>query len=176
MNRQSIKNKVYLNIAREVALLSKDKNSQIGAVIVGKDGTPVSWGYNGTVQGFDDALIPHSREYETLSYMEGDQVVKFKENKYPFMEHAERNALDFADPTKLAGSTLYVTGFPCEGCALRIAKRKVARVVIAEPPASVDPDSSVGVDVIKSKFIFVQAGIEVYVGNKKLPLSKHVIV
>ena len=66
--RQLLKDEVYLNMVKEVAKLSKDKNTHIGALIVAQDGTPVSWGYNGAVSGFNDAMIPHSREKETLTY------------------------------------------------------------------------------------------------------------
>ena len=66
--RQDLKDDVYSNMAREISRLSKDKNTQLGAVIVANDGTPISWGYNGTVSGFDDLLVPHSREVKTLQY------------------------------------------------------------------------------------------------------------
>ena len=55
--RQDQKDAVYSSMAREISKLSKDENTKIGAVIVAKDGTPISWGYNGTVSGFDDSGI-----------------------------------------------------------------------------------------------------------------------
>jgi dCMP deaminase len=56
----------------------------------------------------------------------------FESNKYPFMSHAESNAIFYGDKTKLVGSTIYVTGFPCENCALQIARAKIARVVVTD--------------------------------------------
>ena len=169
-DREKLKDTTYLNVANNISQLSKDKNTKIGAIIVGEDGTPVSWGYNGTVQGFNDELIPHDREMKELSYVEDGKIVTFEENKYPFMEHAERNALDFADPIKLKGSTIYVTAPPCVGCALRIAKRKIARVFIDDSYLN-DPNSSVGHEFEKTKFIFAQAGIELYIGDEKIDIK-----
>lgn len=171
MDRQALRDSVYLAVANDIKKLSKDKNTQIGAVIIGADNTPVSWGYNGTVQGFNDNVIPHSREMQTLRYIEDNQIITFDENKYPFMEHAERNALDFADPLKLVGATLYVTGAPCKDCALRIAKRKIARVVIDPMSFTETSQSTVGKDFTISKFIFANAGIKVFVGDKEIQLN-----
>ena len=44
----------FYNIAEEVKKKSKDKNTQIGAVIVGKDKEIVSTGYNSFPRGIDD--------------------------------------------------------------------------------------------------------------------------
>jgi dCMP deaminase len=170
-DRQKLKDDTYLKVANNISQLSKDKNTKIGAIIVGEDGTPVSWGYNGTVQGFNDALIPHDRKKKELGYIENGETITFTENKYPFMEHAERNALDFADPSKLKGSTLYVTAPPCVDCALRIAKRKISRVVIDDAYMK-DSNSSIGAGFEKSKFIFTEANIDLYIGNNKIKLER----
>ena len=45
----------FFNIAEEVKKKSKDKNTQIGAVIVGKDKEIVSTGYNSFPRGIDDS-------------------------------------------------------------------------------------------------------------------------
>ena len=47
-------NRYFFNIAEEVKKKSKDKNTQIGAVIVGKDKEIVSTGYNSFPRGIDD--------------------------------------------------------------------------------------------------------------------------
>jgi len=172
--RQKIKDDVYSNMAREISRLSKDKNTQLGAVIVAKDGTPVSWGYNGTVSGFDDSVVPHSRDMELLRYTlvedetSEENTFVFECNKYPFMSHAESNAIFYGDKTKLIDSTIYVTGFPCENCALQIARAKISRVVVTD--TITDCNSTVNKDNNKSMFIFAQNNIQLTMDGKNYKL------
>lgn len=173
--RQDLKDDVYSNMAREISRLSKDKNTQLGAVIVANDGTPISWGYNGTVSGFDDLLVPHSREVKTLQYTITDDDTSdvnihiFESNKYPFMSHAESNAIFYGDKTKLVGSTIYVTGFPCENCALQIARAKIARVVVTDTIN--DVNSTVNKNNNNSMFIFAQHNIHLTMDCKNYTLA-----
>lgn len=173
--RQDQKDAVYSNMAREISKLSKDENTQLGAVIVAKDGTPISWGYNGTVSGFDDLLVPHSRELKTLQYVITEDDTSevnthiFESNKYPFMSHAESNAIFYGDKTKLAGATIYVTGFPCENCALQIARAKIARVVVTD--TSNDANSTVNKNNNNSMFIFAQHNIRITMGGKNYTVA-----
>jgi len=167
MYRQHFKDSIYLEVAHSIARLSKDENTNIGSVIVAKDGSPVSWGYNGTVSGFRDYVIPHNREKKDLSYIEGFNYKKFKADKYPFMCHAEENALDFADNDKLEGATVYVTAMPCSNCARQIAKKKISRVVVSPNVRIKDKESSLNKDDNIAKFIFAEAGIELFVGTSK---------
>lgn len=51
----------FIGIANQVKLKSKDKNTQIGAVIVGKDNEVVSTGYNSFPRGIDDD-VPERQE------------------------------------------------------------------------------------------------------------------
>lgn len=41
----------FLNIAKTVAERSKDPSTKVGAVIIDKHRRPVSFGYNGLIQG-----------------------------------------------------------------------------------------------------------------------------
>jgi len=170
--RQNLKDKVYLDIANNIAKLSKDEQTKIGCVIVGKDGSPVSWGYNGTIAGFDDEYIPHNREEKILKYYEGSNTVSFKSNKYPFMAHAEKNALHFAPDNKSEGATLYLTKPPCEDCALDIVKNKIARVVV-ENNTPTDKNSTIGNNEHIVKFLFSQAGIQYVINGEYVFLRKY---
>jgi len=67
----------FLNIAENVKLKSKDKRTQIGAVIVGKGNEIVSTGYNSFPRNINDSI-------------EERQV---RPEKYYWFEHAERNAI-----------------------------------------------------------------------------------
>ena len=173
--RELLKDDVYLDVAASLSRLSKDRNTKIGAVIVASDGTPVSWGYNGTIAGFPDDEIPHTREAVKLTYTKvvyAGQIprpVVFESNKYPFMSHAESNAIFFADREKLVGSTLYITGFPCEICAKEIARAKIDRVVVKHMQKS-DGDSLVTKsqesDIVK--FIFAKSHIQLTVDGERM--------
>jgi dCMP deaminase len=175
--RQKLKDDVYSDQAKILSRLSKDQNTKVGAIIVASDGSPVSWGYNGTVSGFNDSKIPHNREEKDLYYMEyevgsNDGLIQntLKSNKYPFMCHAESNALFYADRQKLVGATLYVTGFPCENCAREIARAKIKRVVIRS--ITDDPNSMLNQPSEISKYIFAQADIRLNVDGKEVFLNK----
>lgn len=170
-HRASLKDDVYLALAKNIARLSKDVNTQVGAIIVSKDGSPVSWGYNGTIPGFNDNEIPHSREHAELSYIENSEEIKFSENKYPFMEHAEANAIDFGDKDKMVGATIYVTAMPCKDCARKIVKRKISRVVVVPLLNNNDKNSSIGSDDNITKYLFSKGNVNLYVGDVEVPLK-----
>lgn len=169
MTRQNLRDDVHLTVAAQHARLSKDINTQVGCVIVASDNTPVSWGYNGGCAGFQDDLMPYSRENMTLTYFEDGEPKPFSANKYPFMNHAESNAIFFADKSKLIGATLYVTGFPCEICAKEIARAKIGRVVVAD--SSSDPLSMLSSLSDVTKYLFAMGNIKLTINGKDVNLT-----
>ena len=99
---------------------SKEPSTTIGAWIVDKDNRIVSIGYNGFVNGCSDEDFPWGREGE------------FLETKYPFVVHAEQNAILNARGKSLEGSTIYVNLFPCHDCTKNIIQSGIKRVVYLE--------------------------------------------
>jgi len=99
---------------------SKDPNSQVGACIVGKNNRILSLGYNGSPNAWDDDNFPWDRDN-----------IDAKNNKYPYVIHAEMNALlnYKGDGKDLDGSTVYVTLFPCHECAKFLAQAGIKRIV-----------------------------------------------
>ena len=91
-----------------VALLSgkrsKDPNTQVGACIVNKNNVIESIGYNGLPKGCSDDEFPWEKEGEMLN------------TKYPFVVHAELNAILNAKGKDLSGSKMM---FKCAGVELR---------------------------------------------------------
>ena len=170
LKRQKKKDKIYLDMAKNISELSKDKQTKIGCIIVAADGTPVSWGYNGSISGWNDNYIPHSREKQQLSYSEKSAIHSFEDNKYNYMSHAEDNAIDFANKNKLEKSSLYLTQMPCKHCALKIAKHKIARVIRAN--GSWEEGSTVGDNLYVTKFIFSQANIQLIINGEDICLEK----
>lgn len=99
---------------------SKDPNSQVGACIVGANNRILSLGYNGAPNSWNDEKFPWDRNHEDP-----------KLNKYPYVIHAEMNAiLNYKGDNKdLEGATVYVTLFPCHECAKCLAQAGIKKVV-----------------------------------------------
>jgi dCMP deaminase len=105
----------YKQLANTVKLKSKDKYTQIGAVIVGEDGEIVSTGYNSFPRGLDDGIDSRQERPE----------------KYYWFEHAERNAIYNAARIGVStkGTTMYLScGLPCADCARGIINAGVRRI------------------------------------------------
>lgn len=133
---------VYLKIVETIASLSKDKNTKVGCVIIDTKGKVVSMGYNGCVSKFGihtdctDERVPHSREPEEIEISDiyhslGVDISPHQINKYPFMIHAEANALlNTSDMNRLVDATIYCTTFPCATCANMIAQVGIEHVKV----------------------------------------------
>ena len=72
----------FMGISLLSSMRSKDPNTQVGACIVGDDNKIVSVGYNGFPRGCNDDDFPWERSGE-----------KANDTKYPFVCHAELNAI-----------------------------------------------------------------------------------
>ena len=105
----------FMGIAMLAARRSKDPSTQVGACIVSKDNIIISTGYNGMPQGCSDDEFPWDREGE--------------ETKYPYVVHAELNAILNANGRDLRGSRLFVALFPCNECAKAIIQSGVKEVI-----------------------------------------------
>ena len=105
----------FMGIAMLAARRSKDPNTQVGACIVSQDNIIISTGYNGMPKGCSDAEFPWERE--------GEQP------KYPYVVHAELNAILNANGRDLRGSRIYVALFPCNECAKAIIQSGVKEVL-----------------------------------------------
>ena len=109
----------FMGIALLSAMRSKDPNTQVGACIVSKTNRILSIGYNGTPNGFDDKFFPW------------DRSGNFLETKYPFVCHAEMNAISNfkGDKKDLENAKLYVTLFPCNECAKLVVQNGIKEIV-----------------------------------------------
>ena len=105
----------FMGVALLAAKRSKDPNTQVGACIVDKNNVILTTGYNGFPKGCSDDEFPWDREGEVT--------------KYPFVVHAELNAILNASGKDLSGSRLYVALFPCNECAKAIIQSGIAEVV-----------------------------------------------
>ena len=108
----------FMGIAMLAARRSKDPNTQVGACIVSQDNIIISTGYNGMPKGCSDDEFPWQRTGEDEN-----------ETKYPFVVHAELNAILNANGRDLRGSRLYVALFPCNECAKAIIQSGIKEVI-----------------------------------------------
>jgi dCMP deaminase len=128
-------------IAALSAMRSKDPSTQVGACIVDEKRKIIGLGYNGFPTGCSDDELPWARE--------GD----FLETKYPYVVHAEVNAILNSSRRDLSGCSLYVDLFPCNECAKVIIQAGLREVVyLSDKYAGTDP-------VVASKRMLDQAGV-----------------
>jgi dCMP deaminase len=131
----------FMSMAHLSALRSKDPNTQVGACIVNPEKRVVGLGYNGFPKGCNDDDFPWDRK--------GD----FLETKYPYVVHAELNAI-LNSIQDLKNCTIYVSLFPCNECAKAIIQSGITCVVY-------ESDKYNGTEGnIASKKMFRDAGVE----------------
>ena len=117
----------FMGVALLASCRSKDPNTQVGACIVSPENIILSTGYNGFPVGCSDDEYPWERE--------GEQT------KYPYVVHAELNAILNASGKSLRNARLYVDLFPCNECAKAIIQSGIREVIYlsdkyAETPAT----------------------------------------
>ena len=108
----------FMGIAMLAARRSKDPNTQVGACIVSQDNIIISTGYNGMPKGCSDDEFPWDRKGENEAA-----------TKYPYVVHAELNAILNVSGRDLRGSRIYVALFPCNECAKAIIQSGIKEVI-----------------------------------------------
>jgi dCMP deaminase len=118
--------KLYNNIAHEVAKMSHARRLQVGAVIV-KDDRVISMGYNGMPAGWDNNCESEETEFNLVTKT---RTGTGKLTTRPEVLHAESNAI-----AKLAksndsgdGADIFVTHAPCMECSKLIFQSGIRRV------------------------------------------------
>ena len=107
----------FMAVAILSAQRSKDPNTQVGACVVDPRRRIAAVGYSGFPTGCSDDELPWGREGSPL------------QTKYPFVCHAELNAILNRNSADLCGCTLYTTLFPCNECAKAIIQSGITEVV-----------------------------------------------
>ena len=146
----------FMGIAVLSSLRSKDPNTQVGACIVSPDKKIIGVGYNGFPTGCSDDELPWERE--------GDWI----NTKYPYVCHAELNAILNSPISSLKGATLYVALFPCNECAKAIIQTGIKKVIyLSDKYAESDQTKA-------SKMMLQSAGVgfeKLQTGRKELVLN-----
>ena len=131
----------FMGVAMLSACRSKDPNTRVGACIVNESNKIMSVGYNGFPAGCSDDEFPWEREGETYH------------TKYPYVCHAELNAILNNDGASLRGCRIYVALFPCNECAKAIIQSGIREVVYLSDKYADTPSTRA------SKRMFDAAGV-----------------
>lgn len=108
----------FMGVALLSSMRSKDPNTQVGACIVNDDNRIVSVGYNGFPRGCSDEDFPWERSADRQN-----------DTKYPFVCHAELNAILNSNGIGVKGSRIYVALFPCNECAKAIIQAGIKEII-----------------------------------------------
>ena len=138
------RDKYFMRLAELTASRSKDPNTKVGACIANNKKV-LSLGWNGGPRNIDDNLIPYDCN---------DKTKPLKEQKYPYIVHAEINSiLNYGGPiSDLEGASLYVNVFPCVDCAKNMIQVGIKEVYYERDYTDSD----------MAKFLFDLAGVKYY--------------
>ncbi len=146
----------FMGVAILASQRSKDPNTQVGACIVNDDNKIMSVGYNGFPRGCSDDEFPWERDGGLES-----------ETKYPYVCHAELNAILNAGGNSLNGCRIYVALFPCNECAKAIIQSGIKEVIYIS-------DKYADTDLVKaSKRMLTCAGVKLtpFESDKKITIE-----
>ena len=130
----------FMRKAHVIAERSKDPSTQAGAVVVNQHNVVVGLGYNGFPRGIETDAFSWEREGE------------FLDTKYPYVCHAEENAVYNANNTT-QDCKIYCTLFPCNECAKTMIQNGIKEVIYeSDKYRDVNP-------FIASRRLFGAAGI-----------------
>lgn len=146
----------FMGVALLSGRRSKDPSTQVGACIVNSQNKIVGAGYNGLPIGCSDEDFPW------------DKTGDFLNTKYPYVCHAELNAILNNIGMDLSGCRIYTALFPCNECSKAIIQSGIKEVIYLS-------DKYDGTDVSKaSKKMLDTAGVshrKVEVKRKNIELS-----
>jgi dCMP deaminase len=131
----------FLGIAKVISQRSHDIQTQHGCVITDRSNRILGVGYNGFPRGLLDDQLPNTRP-----------------DKYPWMIHAERNALSNC-VVRPENGIAYVTGQCCNDCIMALWQEGITRVIM-----SADHGTHLFDEESKKRFdTFVRmSGIDIY--------------
>ena len=147
----------FMGVALLAAMRSKDPNTQVGCCIVDSEKRILSTGYNGFPTGCSDDEFPWDRMGE--------------ETKYPFVVHAELNAILNAHGKNLVGARLYVALFPCNECAKAIIQSGIREVIYLSDKYADTPSTQASKRMLRSAGVTLT---KLEVGNSQLTINFNV--
>ena len=112
----------FLGLAQYASIRSHDAQTRVGCVLVDSQMHVVSMGYNGFPSQCKDSQLPTTRP-----------------TKYPFMVHAEENAIsNMISKSPYTPLTAYITHFPCYGCAKLLWQNSIRKWYVTKGAKTFD--------------------------------------
>ena len=146
----------FMAVAFLSAQRSKDPNSQVGACVINRENKIVGIGYNGMPNGCSDDELPWQRKA-------ADRL----DTKYPYVCHAELNAILNKNSADIKGCTMYVALFPCNECAKIIIQSGITEVVFVSDKYHEKPE------MVASRRLLDMAGVKC---RQFIPRHKQVLI
>lgn len=134
----------FMGVAFLTAMRSKDPSTQVGACIVNDLKRIIGIGYNGFPTGCPNEALPWRKS----------SAAGPLETKYPYVVHAELNAVMNKNSESCRDCTIYTTLFPCNECAKVIIQAGIRRVVFASDKHNAKESSQA------ARRLFALAGVE----------------
>jgi len=134
----------FLELAKHISSWSKDPSTKVGCIIVGSDREIRSTGFNGFPRGIEDS----------------EERLTNREFKYPFICHAEENAIMHAARigVSLKDCTAFVTWPPCTRCTRSLIQAGVREVVY---PSGLEIPERWRADFEMGQQMFLEADVKV---------------
>ena len=110
----------FMRVAYLSSHRSKDPSTQVGACIVNKDNHIIGTGYNGMPGLCEDKAMPWDKEGRP------------EDTKYPYIVHAEVNAVLNTVFSDLSSCRIYVTHKPCPDCLKVLLTKKIRIIIYSE--------------------------------------------
>ena len=139
-----------MELSKHISLWSKDE-TKVGAVIIGENHCPVSFGYNGFPRKVKDGIASRHQ----------------RPDKYSWTIHAEDNAISNAarQGTSTDGATIYCNYFPCSSCAGKIIQSGIKGIyfekILTLEKSGNFKDPKWGKDFLVSFKMLVEAKVEI---------------
>lgn len=128
----------FMALCELSAMRSKDPVTKVGACIVDNNNHIIGIGYNGFPNGCDDDKLPWSKN--NYSWLD---------NKYPYVVHAEVNAILNSNPIiDKTYTRLYTTLFPCNECVKLIIQSGIKEIIYLD-------DKNINTDSGKASIIML---------------------
>lgn len=111
----------FMILAKLLAQRTDDPRTGVGAIIINKEKEIVGLGWNGFPRKVRNG------EFARASRHDGEP-----DKKYPYIIHAEQNALMMRNTKNIDGGTLFVTKTPCDECTAFLEMQKIRTVALGE--------------------------------------------
>jgi len=146
----------FMAVAFLSAQRSKDPGTQVGACIVNTDKKIVGIGYNGLPWGCSDTEFPWNRNGESPL-----------DTKYPFVCHAELNAIMNKNAGNIKHCRIYVALFPCNERTKLIIQSGISEIIFYSDKYHDD------IPVVAARKMLDAAGIKYW---QHIPKQKQIVI